>query len=168
MIRHPQASRRTVAPLAFVLFLAVTLGLGAAAQALEFTVTLKNGTTFETRYRPVQAEWDENMTMFLNDRGNWIAVENNAIADVVSKAEESGFGIRLDTTTLLLGDSPGFDLTETGEDAGGGAAGGDFDLPAASTGANYSIHQFLTTPVAGAPTSTTGSIPVSSYIGEEN
>ena len=133
MIRHPQASRRTVAPLAFVLFLAVTLGLGAAAQALEFTVTLKNGTTFETRYRPVQAEWDENMTMFLNDRGNWIAVENNAIADVVSKAEESGFGIRLDTTTLLLGDSPGFDLTETGEDAGGGAAGGDFELPAASS-----------------------------------
>ena len=84
-----------------------------AVQASEyFTVTLTNGTSFQTRYRPVPAEWDENVVMINTDRGNWIGLYQDEVADVTSHAEITGFGYQLDTTTLFVGWAPGDDLEE--------------------------------------------------------
>ena len=67
--------------LAFVLL----AGLATSAYAVKFTVTLKNGTTFETRYRPMQADFDPSYSLLMTDKGNWIALHNDEIADIVSK-----------------------------------------------------------------------------------
>ncbi len=158
----PKARRSIV--LAALLLLVVTTG----AQAIFFTVTLKNGTTFETRYRPVQAEWDANVSMFMTDRGNWIAVENGDIADVTSVLEDTGFGYQLDTTTRYIGWSPN-DLKNDETDERGNPVGQDrYDLDADQAGGgagDYSIDQFLsvgssTAPGYGNPTSAGGGVPI--------
>ena len=84
----------------------LALAAASAAHAAIFTVTLTNGTTFQTRYRPVPADWDENVVMINTDRGNWIGLRTDEIADVSSQAESSGFGYQLDTSTLFVGWSP--------------------------------------------------------------
>ena len=51
----------------------LTLLVAAAAATVHaeyFTVTLTNGTSFQTRYRPAPAEWDDNVVMINTDRGN--------------------------------------------------------------------------------------------------
>jgi len=137
----------------------------ASAQAIFYTVTLKNGTTFETRYRPVQAEWDPSVSMLLTDRGNWIALRNDEIADVVSVFEESGFGYQLNTTTRFIGWSPNDLVNDESTDEDGNPIGEQrYDLEA-DQGAvtDYSIDQFLTLPTGGAygnPTSGGEAIPV--------
>lgn len=90
----------------------------ATAHAEFFVVTLTNGTTFQTRYRPVPAEWDENLVMISTDRGNWIGLQTEEIADVTSNAESTGFGYQLDATTLFVGWSPN-DIDQGGEDGEG-------------------------------------------------
>ena len=142
-----RAFRLTLATLLLVAF-------AASAHAAFFTVTLKNGTTFDIRYTPVKADWDPTYTMFLTDQGNWIAVQNDEIADVLSHAEENDYGYQLDTTTLFLGWSPN-DLVEDGED---GEVTTKYEVGAdVDTGANYSMDQFLG-PVAGSTTDSLGGI----------
>ncbi len=109
----------------------LALAAASAAHAAIFTVTLTNGTTFITRYRPVPAEWDENVVMIHTDRGNWIGLRTDEIADVSSQAESSGFGYQLDTTTLFVGWSPNdvYDGNQTsGEPGEGGSAEGGMNL----------------------------------------
>ena len=147
-----------------VLFAAALLGLVASsASAGLFTVTLTNGTAFETRYRPVEAEWDDNIVMIRNDRGNWIALQKSDIADVVSETEVSGFGYQLNTTTIFLGWSPNDVVDDGDEDAEGEdndgtstGAGGEGDDAAApilygdetdDTGIGFD--EFLDVPDAG-------------------
>jgi len=116
----------------------------AMAAAGTFTVTLTNGTIFETRYRPATAEWDQDLVLVTTDRGNRIALLKEEIADVTSSVEESGFGYQVDTSTLFVGWSPQADAQEgeegepgTGQD--GGAQGGPFEAPAPS----FTIQQFV-------------------------
>lgn len=153
-----KALRLTV--LVTALFLVAT-----SAHAIFFTVTLKNGTSFETRYRPVVADWDPDVSMIMTDRGNWIAIANDDIADVVSVFEESGFGYQPDTTTRFIGWSPN-DLVEDQEDEDGNVTeNARYDIEAdqgGSTG-SYSIDDFLNIPVTpgyGNPTSAAGAIPI--------
>lgn len=162
----PQALRLTVLVLAAVL-------CASSAHAAYYTVTLKNGSTFETRYRPVKAEWDTTVSMFLTDRGNWIAVNNDDIADVVSVFEESGFGYQLNNTTRFIGWSPN-DLVEDKVDEDGNIVEeSQYDIEAdqgAGT-ADYSIDQFLTVPTGGNygnPTTVGGGIPIVGEVGEDN
>ena len=108
IVRH-QALRITVLAL-------LALGTAAAAHAEYFTVTLTNGTSFQTRYRPVPAEWDENVVMINTDRGNWIGLLASEVADVTSHAETTGFGYQLDTTTLFVGWAPSDIDDEEGEE----------------------------------------------------
>lgn len=145
----------------FLVLLVMTAAIAQAqANAIQYTVTLENGTTFETRYSPVEAEWSSNHSMLLTDTGNWIAIPNDEITDIISHAEESGFGFRVDTTTLYLGWSPN-DLADA-EDANGEAR---YDLTGADAGAsgggNYSIDQFLNVnSTAPSGTGSGGGIPV--------
>lgn len=133
-IRRPFAVRLLIALLLLV--------AAAAAHARTFTVTLTNGMTFETRYRPVQSDFDPEISLIMTDRGNWVALRNDEIADVVSEAEASGYGYQLDTTTLYLGWSPN-DLVddEAGED--GTASEPRYEVDAPATSSNYNLDQFL-------------------------
>lgn len=125
--------------LAFVLL----AGLATSAYAVKFTVTLKNGTTFETRYRPMQADFDPSYSLMMTDKGNWIALHNDEIADIVSEAEASGFGYQLDTTTLYVGWSPN-DLVDDEGGEGGDESVPRYEVTDGPVGAgNYSINQFL-------------------------
>jgi len=154
----------TTRALRLIALAAVLLLVTTSAQALFFTVTLKNGTTFETRYRPVQADWDPEISMFLSDRGNWVAIPNDEIEDVVSVFEESGFGYQLDTTTRFIGWSPN-DLVETKVDKDGNVTeSARYDLGADQGAAtDYSIDQFINIQTGtsyGNPGASDGGIPL--------
>jgi hypothetical protein len=136
------------------LVLTIALLCVTAAQAAVYTITLKNGTSFDSRYRPVDAEWDENVSMFVTDQGNWIALEKAEIADVTSAVEVKGFGYQLDTTTVVIGWSPN-DLARIDEN---GESVQDFEfIDDVNEGQNFTIEQFVNptsvgdTPVGGIP-----------------
>jgi hypothetical protein len=80
-----------------------TVLLAAPATAEIYTITLANGTEFETRYRPKEADWDENMIMVLTDVGNWIAIEKGDIVSVITETDNKGFGKVIDTHTVAIG-----------------------------------------------------------------
>ncbi len=152
-------------------FLALALLLAAsAAQAASFTVTLANGTSFETRYRPMTAEWDTNYAMLRTDQGNWIALKKSEIVDVTSVTEMAGFGFQINETTVFLGWSASEGLVTDeaaanaangtagtaagGTAAGGQAAGGAAAAPAADStapagGGGFTMQQFVSVPTTG-------------------
>lgn len=100
-----------------ILTLSVLLVLAAGALAAEtFTVTLDNGTTFVTRYKPKLAA-DGATVYLLTEVGNWIAFERASVVDVVSDLESRGYGLVIDTTTISLGIAP--NTRQAGEEAGG-------------------------------------------------
>ena len=116
----------------------------SAARAEHYTVTLTNGTTFETRYEPVPTEWDENIVLINTDRGNQIGLRKDEIADVASHAEVTGFGYQLNTTTLFVGWSPN-DIDDVGED--GEPLNLEEMFPEAPP--SFTLEQFVDIPVAG-------------------
>lgn len=85
------------------------------ALAESFTVKLKSGETFETRYRPHTASWDPEMVMLMTDFGHWIALPRTDIEIVESDFEIRGFGKIIDTVTIDLGIAPN-DLPAPGEE----------------------------------------------------
>lgn len=113
-----------------------------------YTVTLTNGTSFHTRYPPVPAEWDENVVMISTDRGNWIGLYADEIADVVSNAEATGFGYQLDTTTLFVGWSPN-DLVEDEETAQNEDDGLDLEAMYPEPPPSGVLEQFVDIPMDG-------------------
>ena len=125
--------RSTLIALALVL-------VAASASAGVYTVTMTNGSTFQTRYKPETADWDSGVKLLITDNGNWIALRDDEIAGIVSSVEESGFGYQVDTTTIYVGWSPN-DLVEKGED------GKDKPVYEASdsaeVGGDFSIDQFI-------------------------
>lgn len=143
------------------LMMILLLVLAASAHAAYFTVTLKNGTTFDIRYVPVKADWDPRYTMFLTDQGNWIAVQNTDIADVISHAEESGYGYQLNTTTLFLGWSPNDLVTDETDEEGNVKTTSQYEAGAeVGSGADYSIDQFLNISSADPSATGGGGIPI--------
>ena len=143
-----------------VLTLLLALALASVATAGTYTVTLKNGTTFETRYKPVDAEWDDNVLMLSSDRGNWIALLKEDVVDVTSSVEETGFGYQVNTTTIFVGWAPNEALPEDqqGEGGEGGAGNSALDaLPDPYATPDFSLEQFVD-PSLGA-----GSQPVRNF-----
>ncbi|MEM9556978.1 MAG: hypothetical protein AAGC60_22160 [Acidobacteriota bacterium] len=154
--------RRFARPLALRCLLALLAALLAMpAFGGIFTVTLDNGTTFETRYRPVEAEWDDDVALLMTDQGNWIALRKDEIVDVISETEESGFGYQVNTTTIFLGFTPNDlvdDEAEAGDEAGGeprapqaprgAGAGGATGFGYGAAASSYSLDQFVD-PIGG-------------------
>jgi hypothetical protein len=94
--------QRSVAPV-----LLLCGALAAAPVAAEvYTVTLTNGSTFESRYQPRQASWDATVIELLTETGNWIAMPKTLVSEVVAASESKGFGRVIDTTTIDLGFAP--------------------------------------------------------------
>lgn len=133
--------RRT---LRLIILTLLTIAVASVAHAEYFTVTLTNGATLQTRYRPVPAEWDENVVMISTDRGNWIGLYQDEISDVTSHAETTGFGYQLNTTTLFVGWSP----NDVGDEPEEGEKGLDLEemFPEADEG--FTLEQFVDIPGA--------------------
>lgn len=77
--------------------------LAVPAGAEVFTVSLHNGSSFDTLYRPEEAPWDTNKVLFRTHVGNWVSVAKADIATVVSQTEVGGFGIVINNSTVELG-----------------------------------------------------------------
>lgn len=91
-------------PIALLAVLTLIATFPAAAEV--FFVKLKNGNTFETRYRPQLAGWDENKVVFLTEVGNRISLMKDDIVEITSDTEVKGFGTVIDTTTIVIGWAP--------------------------------------------------------------
>ncbi len=90
--------------LAVLVALVVASLSGAAASSAEsYTVTMKSGNTFLSRYRPRVASWDAGKIVLLTEFGNEIALRKDEIASVTADSENRGFGRVIDNTTLELG-----------------------------------------------------------------
>ena len=96
--------------------LAALLLVATPAAADLFTVTLHNGTVIESRYQPQEASWDPGMVLLLSETGNWIGVRKDEITEVTSEVVRRGFGIPINTTTILIGTAPN-DAAVPGDEA---------------------------------------------------
>lgn len=105
-----RTKRSTIAALAVVSLLIL---LGAQVAAAEvYTVTLHNGNTFLSKYRPLDASYDPNYIVFMTEVGNTVSLHKDDVADVVSETESQGFGVVINTTTVLIGELPNDAPTE--------------------------------------------------------
>ncbi len=127
-----------------LLVVALLLVSASAAHAEAYVVTLTNGTVFETRYEPQPAEWDENVLLLNTDRGNWIGLLKEEVADVASVVEITGFGYQLNTTTLFVGWSPNDvdALDENGEPI-------NLEEIYPEAEQDFSLEQFVNIPISG-------------------
>lgn len=80
--------------------------LAAPATAEIYTISLTNGTQFQSRYRPLEASWDSNSILVLTDVGNWIAISRAEIGSIETETEREGFGKLIDTNTIAIGWAP--------------------------------------------------------------
>lgn len=129
-----------------VLLCLTCLAGASAAVAGTFTVTLTNGTSFESRYRPVEVDWDDAVVLIHTDRGNPIALLRDEIADVTSSVEETGFGYQVDTSTLFVGWKP-TDEPEEGQEGEGGQQQGAAAFP--DEPPSFTVEQFINPPTVG-------------------
>ena len=137
-------SARRVLTILAVLALAVSL---PAAGAI-YTVHLENGTTIDTRYQPVQSPTDPDKMMLLTSVGNWISLPKDAVTTVVTDLETRGFGLVVDTTTILIGMS----LNDAAEEDGTldpAAAYLQYLQERDAAAVPYSVQQFVNTENAG-------------------
>lgn len=95
--------RRSLARLSLVL-LALAGAVPAGAEV--FFVTLTNGSTFETAYRPQAASWDSGMVLLLTETGNWIGLPQAEIREVRTETQIAGYGRSIDDKTFELGIAP--------------------------------------------------------------
>jgi hypothetical protein len=171
-------SLRTIRTLAWAV-----AGLLAVAplSAAVYTVTLKNGSTFESRYQPEDASWDKTKIVFLDEWGNTLALSKDEVDKVESDFEAKGYGKMIDNTTMALGWAPndaagGDEEGEGGESGGGGQAAAQ--AAAGQEQPNVTYNQFvepdqmqgMPAQWVGYPTNTGGNQPSPSppYVQQNN
>ncbi len=137
------SARRILTVLA-VLALAVSL---PAAGAI-YTVQLKNGTTIDTRYQPVQSPTDADKLMLLTSFGNWISLPKDAVTTVTTDLESRGFGLVVNTTTILIGMSLN-DAADAGATLDPAAAYLEYVQQRDAAATPYSVPQFVNTEATG-------------------
>lgn len=103
MNRGPMLREKLRSPTVLVA-LALVVALPAAAEI--YTVSLTNGAVIESRYPPRQHPRDEGKLSMLTEVGNWISLPKEMVADVTSETESKGFGLVIDTQTILIGWAP--------------------------------------------------------------
>ena len=138
--------RRPVFVIAAIMFLSVT-----TATAVVYTVHLKNGNSFDTRYKPRVAGWDPNTIMFTTDVGNKITMLKDDVVDISSDTEAQGFGRVIDTTTIVLGYAPN-DKPQPGESTEDPGVAMLKALQERGGRPDYSVQQFVEPGQAGAST----------------
>ena len=115
-----------------------------AAEATVYSVALKNGTTFDTRYQPEEASWDPDKVVLMTEFGNRIALAASEIESVTVDSESRGFGHQLNNTTMALGLAPN-DALDANSDEGKAALAADAAASAAAANAPqvYNQQQFV-------------------------
>jgi len=103
----------------FVWVLAAAV-VAAPLSAVVYTVKLKSGATFETRYEPEDASWDKEKVVFLDEVGNTIALARADVDSIESDVAAKGYGAMIDNTTIALGWAPN-DAAEPQAAPSGGA-----------------------------------------------
>lgn len=82
----------------------VVIGLLAVPAAAEvYIVTLTNGNTFLSKYKPREAAYDTSKLLIMTDVGNIIALDKQFVAEIASDTESRGFGVVIDTATIMIG-----------------------------------------------------------------
>ncbi|HEX2644146.1 MAG TPA: hypothetical protein VHU81_14220 [Thermoanaerobaculia bacterium] len=89
-----------------LLAIALTALFALPAKAELFYVTLQNGTVMESRYQPQEASWDRDLVLLMSDVGNWIGIPKDQVEEVRSESQNRGYGMAIDTATILLGFAP--------------------------------------------------------------
>jgi hypothetical protein len=88
-------------------WLLALLALVAVPAAAEiYHVKLHNGSSVDTAYQPVQCPWDPSMVLVMDEVGNWIGLEQNAIESVEQESQVRGFGVAINTSTIAIGWAP--------------------------------------------------------------
>lgn len=139
------SARTRVATLSVLLVaVAISVFCAPAAEATVYTVTMKNGTTFDTRYQPEESSWDPNMVVLMTEYGNRIALAASEIESVTVDSESRGFGHQLNNTTMALGWAPN-DALDANSDEGKAALAADAAAQAAAANAPqvYNQQQFV-------------------------
>jgi len=145
-------------PLA-LLSLALALAAGPALAEI-FTIELANGTSFESRYRPAVAGWDDSKVVVVTTVGNRITLHRQDISDITVETEVKGFGLVIDTTTIMLGYAPN-DLPAPGEaETDSTAMLLDYLQNRQSNQPDFSVQQFVDADDAGQ-----GGLPASGWGG---
>lgn len=139
------SARTRVATLSVLLVAVAMCALFAsAAEATVYTVTLKNGTTIDSRYQPEESSWDPNMVVLMTEYGNRVALAAAEIESVTIDSESRGFGHQLNNTTMALGWAPN-DALDANSDEGKAALAADAAAQAAAANAPqvYNQQQFV-------------------------
>jgi hypothetical protein len=112
--------------------------------ATVYTVTLKNGTTFDSRYQPEYASWDANKVVLMTEYGNRVALDAAEIDSVTVDTENRGFGHQLNASTIALGWAPN-DALDPNSDEGKAALAAEAEAAAIAGQAPpvYNQEQFV-------------------------
>ena len=159
----PRASARLAAACLVIALVAVP----AAAEV--YIVTLTNGNTFLSKYKPREATYDTSKLLIMTEVGNIIAIDKEFIAEVASDTENRGLGLVIDTSTIMIGYSLN-DAPIPGEEGEGGQ--GQFQFPGGVPGQAFPGGAFpgfsqpapMSAPLVGEPNGG-GGIPVSFVTG---
>lgn len=127
--------------------------VATAAGAGTFTVTLHNGGSFESRYQPSAAGWDENVILVLDELGMWIALDRSDVKSVVSDVEARGYGRVIDTTTKEFGFAP--NDAAIPEEGDAGSSGQREETPL-----DRILSRSYDTPLVSEPSAVGGGFPV--------
>ena len=168
-ISMPSRSLRTLA--AAVAMVVACCLLSAPLLAEVYTVRLKSGNEILSKYEPREAWYDDSKLLIMTPAGNIVSLDKADIDGVDSSTEAQGFGVVIDTTTILVGvrpnDAPVFDdetinqaverasMLQTLRGAGGGGAAAPLNNPLVSEpnaggGVPVSFINTVTPPI-GAP-----------------
>ena len=154
---------RTIAKLVIV---GLAIGLIAAPAAAEvYIVTLNNGNTFLSKYKPREATYDTSKLLIMTEVGNIVALDKSLVSEIKSDLENRGLGLLIDTSTIMIGYTAN-DAPIPGEE--GELGEGDFPpggFPGQGGGfPGFSQPAPMNTPLVAEPNSG-GGIPVSFVTG---
>ncbi len=135
--------RRPVFIVTALMFLTVVPTMAAV-----YTIHLKNGNSFESRYKPRIAGWDENKIMVTTTVGNKITLLRDDIVDITTDTESQGYGTVLDTTTIVLGWAPN-DAPQPGDETVDPGVAMLKALQERGGRPDYSVQQFVEPSQAG-------------------
>ena len=113
-----------------------------AAEATVYSVALKNGTTFDTRYQPEEASWDPDKVVLMTEFGNRIALAASEIESVTVDSESRGFGHQLNNTTMALGWAPN-DALDANSDEGNAAVEASVKRKVEALTARFPMYGYL-------------------------
>ncbi|MEM1249280.1 MAG: hypothetical protein AAGK22_23085 [Acidobacteriota bacterium] len=78
----------------------------APLTAQVYKIQMKSGNEFVSKYKPRQAWYSEDKLLIMTKAGNIVALDKSDIETVESDLESRGFGVVIDTTTVMVGTRP--------------------------------------------------------------